>query len=136
MHDHICPPQHWHGLSGRHSSSSEEVNEFSPCLAYFETRYIIAVNSPTKEVMERFPSKHGNYRYVCSKKQYRLLINYITKTRNTIMVLTVWEIWTQLVQLLHILTSDCMLVHAFSWLKTGKILEIIKVCFSSCNERL
>jgi len=64
VHDHLCPPQHWHGLSGRHSSSSsEEENSFSPCLAYFDTRYIIAVNSPTKEVMERFPSKHGNYRY-------------------------------------------------------------------------
>jgi hypothetical protein len=60
VHDHKCPPHRWF----EHSSSSEEENKFSPCLSYFDTRYLIAVNSPTKEVMERFPSKHGNYRYV------------------------------------------------------------------------
>ena len=57
----MCPPRHWGSSS---SGSSEESHRFSPCFSHFQTRYAIATHEPSKEVMEHFPSKHGNYRYV------------------------------------------------------------------------
>ena len=46
------------------SSESGEDEFYSPCQAYFQTRYVIGTNSPTKKVMDFFPSENGAYRYV------------------------------------------------------------------------
>lgn len=52
-----CPSHHWfHG----HSSTEDH---FSPCMSYFDTRYVIGVNSPNDKVMRQLVSKHANYKY-------------------------------------------------------------------------
>ncbi len=54
--------------------SNSEEDHFSPCLSYFDTRYVIGVGSQTKEVMGRFISKHGNYRNVGIRGIFYLVI--------------------------------------------------------------
>lgn len=77
--DHHCPPHHWHGVD----SSSSDEDHFSPCLAYFDTRYVIGVGNPTKEVMERFISKHGNYRHIHASAVSMTSYNQLFECVNT-----------------------------------------------------
>ncbi len=66
--DHVssdCKSLYWDSSSSSSSSSESDESEFySPCQAYFQTRYVIGTNKPTKKVMDFFPSENGKYRYV------------------------------------------------------------------------
>jgi hypothetical protein len=65
--DHVtsdCKSLYWDTSSSSSSSESDESEFYSPCQAYFQTRYVIGTNKPTKKVMDFFPSENGKYRYV------------------------------------------------------------------------
>lgn len=57
--DRHCPPLRHNPDS---SSASDEI--FSPCKEFFSTRYVIGTYSGSDKNLKRFPSFHGNYRYV------------------------------------------------------------------------
>jgi len=60
--EHKCPPFH----SVFESSSSEE--EFSPCLEYFPTRYVIGTHRGSKKSFEKLASLHGSFKFVIYEK--------------------------------------------------------------------